>query len=71
MVDTESGEERPASGRTSKSMAFRIRENELVERIETRIAELANFPIENGEGLQVLNYGLGKAISTAFRILKQ
>ncbi|WP_264737971.1 hypothetical protein [Cytobacillus firmus] len=43
MVDTGSGEERAGSGRTSKSMAFRLKENQLVERIETRIAELAGI----------------------------
>ncbi|WP_282172041.1 2OG-Fe(II) oxygenase [Cytobacillus firmus] len=60
VVDTGSGEERADSGRTSRSMAFRFRENELVERIEMRIADLTGYPAENGEGLQILNYGLGE-----------
>ncbi|MBG9451492.1 proline dioxygenase [Cytobacillus firmus] len=60
VVDTGSGEERAGSGRTSRSMAFRFRENELVERIEMRIADLTGYPAENGEGLQILNYGLGE-----------
>ncbi|KAF0821758.1 2OG-Fe(II) oxygenase [Cytobacillus firmus] len=64
--DTGSGEERAGSGRTSRSMAFRIRENELVERIEMRIADLTGYPAENGEGLQILNYGLGEEYKPHF-----
>ncbi|EFV76895.1 2OG-Fe(II) oxygenase [Cytobacillus oceanisediminis] len=66
VVDRGSGEERAGSGRTSKSMAFRLKENELVERIETRIAELTGYPAENGEGLQILNYGLGEEYKPHF-----
>ncbi|MBT2688794.1 2OG-Fe(II) oxygenase [Bacillus sp. ISL-47] len=66
VVDTTSGEERAAAGRTSKGTVFRIRENELVARIENRIAELTGFPIEHGEGLQVLNYGIGEEYKPHF-----
>ncbi|GLB59593.1 2OG-Fe(II) oxygenase [Cytobacillus sp. NCCP-133] len=66
VVDTASGEERAATGRTSKGMAFHIRENELVARIERRISELTGFPTENGEGLQVLNYGIGEEYKSHF-----
>lgn len=47
-------------------MAFQIGENELVDRIERRIAELTGFPIENGEGLQVLNYEIGEEYKPHF-----
>lgn len=60
VVDPNTGEEKVASGRTSKGMYFRIKENEFIVKIEKRIQELTNFPIENGEGLQVLNYGIGE-----------
>lgn len=42
--------------RTSQGMFFGREENELCQRIEARIAALVNWPIENGEGLQVLRY---------------
>jgi prolyl 4-hydroxylase len=45
--------------RTSYGMFFQRGENELVRRIEQRIARLVNWPEENGEGLQILQYGPG------------
>jgi hypothetical protein len=40
-------------------MFFRRGESELVQRIEARIARLLNWPVENGEGMQVLHYRPG------------
>jgi hypothetical protein len=37
-------------------MFFGREENELCARIEARIARLLDWPVENGEGLQVLHY---------------
>ena len=45
--------------RTSEGMFFGREENPLCARIEQRIAEMFNWPIENGEGLQVLHYSPG------------
>jgi prolyl 4-hydroxylase len=45
--------------RTSTGMFFNVLENDLVTRIESRISRLLHWPIENGEGLQVLNYQAG------------
>lgn len=45
--------------RTSQGMFFARAENELCERIEARIAALVNWPVERGEGLQILRYGPG------------
>jgi prolyl 4-hydroxylase len=42
--------------RTSQGMFFSRNECELCSRIETRISALLNWPVENGEGLQVLCY---------------
>ena len=56
----------PASGgseispaRTSDGMFFARGENALIARIEARIAALLNWPVERGEGLQVLRYRPG------------
>ena len=45
--------------RTSRGMFFDREENPLCARIERRIAEWFGWPLENGEGLQVLHYGPG------------
>jgi prolyl 4-hydroxylase len=45
--------------RTSEGMFFSRAEHALITRLETRIAALLAWPIENGEGLQVLRYGPG------------
>jgi prolyl 4-hydroxylase len=42
--------------RTSEGMFFERAENALCARIEQRIAALLAWPLENGEGLQVLRY---------------
>lgn len=42
--------------RTSQGMFFERGESDLVRRIEARIAKLLRWPLENGEGLQVLHY---------------
>lgn len=47
------------AARTSEGMFFGRGENELVARVEARLAHLLNWPLENGEGLQVLRYGPG------------
>lgn len=44
------------AARTSQGMFFGRAETPLCERIETRLAALLRWPIENGEGLQVLHY---------------
>lgn len=45
--------------RTSQGMFFGRAENELCQRIEARIAALVNWPVDRGEGLQILHYGPG------------
>jgi prolyl 4-hydroxylase len=45
--------------RTSEGMFFNRGENELCRRIEARLAALCQWPLENGEGLQILRYGPG------------
>ena len=58
-VDNQSGGESINDDRTSNGMFFQRGENELIRRVEERIARLLNWPLENGEGLQVLHYRPG------------
>ena len=58
-VETQTGGEALNEARTSDGMFFRRGETPVVERIEARIAKLLNWPLENGEGLQVLHYRPG------------
>lgn len=45
--------------RTSRGTYFALGENSIVARLEARIAALVNKPLEHGEPLQILNYGIG------------
>jgi len=58
-VHNASGGSEVHESRTSDGMFFERGEHALIGRIEQRIAALLNWPIENGEGLQVLRYRPG------------
>ena len=47
------------AARTSEGMFFARGENALIGAIEARIAELLRWPVERGEGIQVLRYAPG------------
>ena len=55
-VATKTGGEEINADRTSQGMFFQRGENDLVKTIEARIARLVNWPVVNGEGIQVLQY---------------
>lgn len=55
----DSGEGIIHEARTSSGMFFGRGENEVCKTVEKRIAALLQWPIESGEGLQVLRYGVG------------
>ncbi len=55
----ETGGNEVNAARTSEGMFFGRGESELCARIEARIAALVHWPVENGEGLQVLHYRPG------------
>jgi prolyl 4-hydroxylase len=59
VFDPDSGQDQAHAARTSDGMFFRRGDNALCTRIEARIAALLDWPLENGEGLQVLRYGPG------------
>ncbi len=58
-VATNSSAEAINPDRTSHGMFYTRGQTPVVERLEARIAQLLRWPVENGEGLQVLNYHPG------------
>jgi prolyl 4-hydroxylase len=58
-VETKTGGEELNADRTSNGMFYARAENELIARIERRLAQLTRWPVENGEGLQILHYHPG------------
>lgn len=58
-VKMDTGDSEVNEARTSDGMFFGRGENPLCAKIEERIAALLGWPLENGEGLQVLRYRPG------------
>lgn len=58
-VNMQTGGDLLHDDRTSHGMCFTRGQNALVARIEARLAHLLEWPVENGEGLQVLHYRPG------------
>ena len=58
-VDTQTGGSEVNTARTSQGMFFERGETSLISAIEARIAELVDWPVDQGEGLQILRYGPG------------
>ena len=60
VVDPATGESIQSVARSSTSVHFKRGETSLAEKIEQRLSALTNWPIDNGEGLQVLRYEPGQ-----------
>ncbi len=58
-VDPLTGGDQVHEGRTSTGTWFERGANEVCARIEARIARLLDWPLENGENLQILHYRSG------------
>ena len=52
--------------RTSSGMFLNRGEDDIVDRIEARIAKHTAIPKENGEGLQILHYQVSKLAMSIF-----
>jgi len=59
VVNRQTGKHDVHPDRTSAGTYFQRDENELIGRIERRLAELTSCPLENGEPIQVLHYTPG------------
>ncbi|HTN66102.1 MAG TPA: 2OG-Fe(II) oxygenase [Burkholderiaceae bacterium] len=58
-VDETTGRAEIHAHRTSSGTFFAINETPFIARLDARIAALMQLPVENGEGLQILNYQVG------------
>ncbi|MFL9868839.1 2OG-Fe(II) oxygenase [Paraburkholderia fungorum] len=56
-VNPATGKEDVIRNRTSEGIWYQRGEDAFIERLDQRIASLMNWPVENGEGLQILHYG--------------
>lgn len=59
VVDDATGAHVGHEHRTSLGTYFTLGQNDLVKKIEARIAEITGTPVPNGEGIQILNYAGG------------
>ncbi|WP_280272855.1 2OG-Fe(II) oxygenase [Nocardia wallacei] len=59
IIDSDTGRAEVIKNRSSEGTFFKLCENPLIERLDRRISALMNWPMENGEGLQILRYGVG------------
>jgi len=59
VIDPVTGESVIIHERSSEGCYFQREEDEFIKKLDTRISELMNWPVENGEGIQILHYSLG------------
>uniref|UniRef100_I1P7X5 procollagen-proline 4-dioxygenase n=1 Tax=Oryza glaberrima TaxID=4538 RepID=I1P7X5_ORYGL len=70
VVDGESGESVTSKVRTSSGMFLDKKQDEVVARIEERIAAWTMLPTENGESMQMLRYGQGEKYEPHFDYIR-
>lgn len=66
VVDDASGTARPHPERTSSSLMLRRGETPLIARVEQRLAALTRWPVDHGEGVQILTYQRGQEYRAHF-----
>lgn len=59
VVDPVTGKEINIAERSSSGTFFSVNETPFIARLDQRIAEIMQKPVENGEGLQILHYRTG------------
>jgi prolyl 4-hydroxylase len=69
IVDPMTGKDVVSGQRTSFGMFFQLQENAFIARLDKRISEIMNLPLENGEGLQILYYPTGAGSAPHFDFL--
>mmetsp|Transcript_36975 Transcript_36975/g.104366 ORF Transcript_36975/g.104366 Transcript_36975/m.104366 type:complete len:302 (-) Transcript_36975:159-1064(-) len=56
VVDNDSGDSYSSPVRTSSNTFFTVAEDDVIARIEKRIASITHIPVSHGEGIQILRY---------------
>ncbi|WP_255987597.1 2OG-Fe(II) oxygenase [Chitinolyticbacter albus] len=59
IVDPTTGRDEIIDDRTSFGTFFHVRESEFVAMLDERLSQLMQWPVEKGEGIQILNYQVG------------
>ncbi len=59
IVDPKTGKAEVIQSRSSYGTYFMLNENAFIAKLDARIAKVMHWPVENGEGLQILNYKVG------------
>ena len=60
VIDSQTGKVSVDPVRTSSGTFFSFNEFEIISKLDLRIAEVMNCPVQNGEEIQILNYEIGK-----------
>lgn len=60
VADAVTGQHKQSEVRTSSGMFFDRGEDEVVKRVEARVAMVTMLPVGNAEGMQVLHYGVSE-----------
>jgi prolyl 4-hydroxylase len=58
-IDRKTGKEQIITERSSYGTFFAINETQFIATLDKRIAQVMHWPVENGEGIQILNYKVG------------
>jgi len=66
IIDPDTGRPEIIDSRSSENTAFQLSETPFIDRLDRRISALMNRPLENGEGLQVVRYGVGGEFRSHF-----
>ncbi len=66
IVDPATGQEAIIQDRSSHGCFFPINEDAFIARLDARIAALMHWPLENGEGIQILHYQEGEQYTPHF-----
>lgn len=69
VIDPQTGMASVDNARTSSGTFFRHNESEIITRLDRRIAEVMNCPIQNGEEIKILNYKIGEEYKPHFDYL--
>lgn len=59
IVDPHTGKEEVVAQRSSEGTFFERNEDDFIAMLDRRVAKIMNWPLENGEGFQILRYGVG------------